>query len=262
MAAPRDDQGDDGSAWGNKKHGKFSIKSAYALIADIANRPSEELWKVIWRWQGPNRIRHFLWLAGNDRLPTNDQRTRRNFASDPMCPRCPGQVENSIHVLRDCSFAREVWVATRACAWAKTVADAMERDARSNADPLIRRRVDIAWNPGRSGWWTINSDGAVSLSSGRASAGGLTRDEFGHYVAAFTMNIGRFSITRAELRGAIKGLQIAWEQGLTKVELQVYSSTIIQLVEEEGEPRHQHAMEVLEFRDIFARDWDVRLRHV
>ncbi|CAN1336488.1 Putative ribonuclease H protein At1g65750, partial [Linum perenne] len=50
--------------------------------------------------------------------------------------------------------------------------------------------------------------------------------------------------------------------GLTKVELQVDSSAIVQLVEEEGEPRHQHAMEVLEFRDLFARDWDVRLRHV
>ncbi|CAN1850420.1 Putative ribonuclease H protein At1g65750, partial [Linum perenne] len=128
--------------------------------------------------------------------------------------------------------------------------------------PLFRRRVDIAWNPGRSWWWTINSDEALSLSLGRASAGGLIRDEFGHCVAAFTMNIGRFSITRAELRGAIKGLQKTSKLGLTKVELQVDSSAIVQLVEDEGEPRHQHAMEVLEFRDLFARDWDVRLRHV
>ncbi|CAN1331699.1 Putative ribonuclease H protein At1g65750 [Linum perenne] len=268
----------------------------------------------------PNRIRHFLWLAGNDRLLTNDQRTRRKFASDPTCPRCTGQVENSIHVLRDCSFAKEVWsrtggfdqnapnwsgprqdwlrsflssddglafgvicwslwkqrnarifansndsagtVASRACAWAKTVAEAMDRDARAVGVSPIRRQVDIAWNPGRSGWWTVNTDGAVNVNTGRASAGGLIRDEFGHCVAAFTMNIGRCSITRAELRGAIRGLQTAWELGLTKVELQVDSSAIVQLVEEEGEPTHQHAMEVLEFRDLVARDWDVRLRHV
>ncbi|CAN1178451.1 hypothetical protein LINPERHAP2_LOCUS33673, partial [Linum perenne] len=50
--------------------------------------------------------------------------------------------------------------------------------------------------------------------------------------------------------------------GLTKVELQVDSSAIVQLVEEEGEPRHQHAMKDLDFRDLVARDWDVRLRHV
>ncbi|CAN1193376.1 Putative ribonuclease H protein At1g65750 [Linum perenne] len=320
MAAPRDDRGDDGWAWGSENHVKFSIKSAYALITDTVRRQSEELWKVICRWKGPNRIRHFLWLAGNDRLLTNDQRTRRNFASDPMCPRCPGQVEDSIHVLRDCSFAKEVWgrtggfdqnvpiwsgsrqdwlrsllssedglafgvicwtlwrqrnvrifansndpagtVAIRACAWEKTVAEAMERDARATGVPPTRRRVDIAWNPGESGWWTINSDGAACLSSGSASAGGLIRDEFGHCVAAFTMNIGRCSITRAELRGAIKGLQVAWELGLSKVELQVDSSAIIQMIEEVGEPKHQHAMEVLEFRDLVARDWDVQLRHV
>ncbi|CAN1178609.1 hypothetical protein LINPERHAP2_LOCUS33766 [Linum perenne] len=41
------------------------------------------------------------------------------------------------------------------------------------------------------------------MGTGTAAAGGLIQDEFGHCLAAFTMNIRCCMITRAELRGAI-----------------------------------------------------------
>ncbi|CAN1128007.1 hypothetical protein LINPERHAP2_LOCUS4361, partial [Linum perenne] len=47
-----------------------------------------------------------------------------------------------------------------------------------------------------------------------------------------------------------------------EVELQVNSTTVIKLVEAEGEPLHQHAMEVLDLRELLHRGWEVRLRHV
>ncbi|CAN1788712.1 Putative ribonuclease H protein At1g65750 [Linum perenne] len=109
MPAPKDEWGDDDWAWGCEKNGRFTIKSAYELILNNQRSATAEVWKTIWRWRGPNRIRHFLWLAGQDRLLTNDQRMRRKQTADPNCPWCPGQIENSIHVLRDCSFAKGVW---------------------------------------------------------------------------------------------------------------------------------------------------------
>ncbi|CAN1182678.1 Putative ribonuclease H protein At1g65750 [Linum perenne] len=55
------------------------------------------------------------------------------------------------------------------------------------------------------------------------------------------MNIGYCSITRAELRGAVTGLRTAWDHGYRKVELQVDSMTVVELVK---------------------NDWEVNIRHV
>ncbi|CAN1815656.1 Putative ribonuclease H protein At1g65750 [Linum perenne] len=54
------------------------------------------------------------------------------------------------------------------------------------------------------------------------------------------MNLGRCSITRAELRGALYGLQKAWELGFRKVLVFMDSTAAI---------------------DIFQTDWEVQLRH-
>ncbi|CAN1747579.1 Putative ribonuclease H protein At1g65750 [Linum perenne] len=58
------------------------------------------------------------------------------------------------------------------------------------------------------------------------------------------------------------GLHIAWDRGLKKVELQVDALTILNLVEAECDPRHQHAMKFMEIRDLLRRDWEIRIRHV
>ncbi|CAN1129782.1 Putative ribonuclease H protein At1g65750 [Linum perenne] len=117
-------------------------------------------------------------------------------------------------------------------------------------------------DPGPSDWMIVNTDEAVNLSTRRAVAGGLIWDELGHCVAAFTMNIGCCSITRAELRGAITSLRAAWDLGFRKVKLQVDSMTVIELVKNEEIPTHQHALEVLDLRDLLRLDWEVNLRHV
>ncbi|CAN1781302.1 Putative ribonuclease H protein At1g65750 [Linum perenne] len=110
MAPPNESRGEDVWAWGGEKDGRFSIRMTYNLISTHSNSSQDECWKIIWKWHGPNRIWHLLWLAGQDRLLANDQRTRMNIATtDPSCPLCPGMIENTIHVLRDCLLAKDVW---------------------------------------------------------------------------------------------------------------------------------------------------------
>ncbi|CAN1187955.1 Putative ribonuclease H protein At1g65750 [Linum perenne] len=106
----------------------------------------------------------------------------------------------------------------------------MRRTDRNLTQTQDRRMADIAWDPGPSGWVTINTDGAVNLGTGRAATGGLIRNEFGHCLAVFTMNIGCCTINRAELRGVITGLCAAWDRGFRKVQLQTDSTTILKLV--------------------------------
>ncbi|CAN1157083.1 Putative ribonuclease H protein At1g65750 [Linum perenne] len=262
MHAPVADSGDDEWAWGCGKDGKFTIKSAYALLCEDEHLNSDALWKTIWGWKGPNRIRHFLWLAGLDKLLTNEQRCRRKHAADPLCPLCLTQIETSLHMLRDCVFAKEVWNQFKALAWTRTVAVAGIRDARTQNGRDSREQVEIAWDPGPPGWTTVNTDGAVNQSSGKAAAGGLARNSSGQCLGAFAMYIGYCSITRAELRGAIQGLRLAWEIGVRRVVLQVDSMTVVQLLDSPGDPMHQHAMEVRDIRELISRDWEVRVRHV
>ncbi|CAN1824281.1 Putative ribonuclease H protein At1g65750 [Linum perenne] len=300
MSPPKPSRGEDEWAWGSEPNGRFSIKSAYDLAANEEPNMdlNQGLWKNTWRWNGPNRVRHFLWLAGHDRLLTNDQRARRMLTSDPHCPICPGQIENTIHILRDCHFAFTVWNElgifnqTEEC-WSanlemwigqllkseKSLCFGIvcwflwkERNARAFSGSTVSARsvaVGVSkWTDvvseaqQRDGWFTINTDGAVENRSGNAAAGGLIRNEHGHCIAAFSMNIGKCSITRAELRGAIKGLNCAWEIGLRKVELQVDSTAVIQLFREEDVPTHQHSMEVMDFQEMLRRDWEIKVRHV
>ncbi|CAN1173372.1 Putative ribonuclease H protein At1g65750 [Linum perenne] len=109
MPPPNHSSGEDDWVWGLEKSGKFTIRSAYNLICQTESLPSESIWNSIWRWNGPNCTRHFLWLAARDRLLTNVTRLRRGMCQEAGCEFCHAGEENSSHVLRECSFAVEVW---------------------------------------------------------------------------------------------------------------------------------------------------------
>ncbi|CAN1128974.1 Putative ribonuclease H protein At1g65750 [Linum perenne] len=124
-----------------------------------------------------------------------------------------------------------------------------------------KAQVDIGWVHGPIGWAVLNTDGSVLPQSNSAAAGGLVRDEFGCCLAAFSGNLGRCSITRAELRGLIVGLDLAWEVGIRKLVARVDSTTVINLINAEEEPSHQHSGEINTLRRLLRQDWEVLLSH-
>lgn len=70
-----------------------------------------EQWRWLWRLNIPQRCKIFLWLALNDRLPTNNSSKSPPFITDPVsssCPFCHGQ-ETLLHLLRDCTRAKNTW---------------------------------------------------------------------------------------------------------------------------------------------------------
>ncbi|CAN0870549.1 Putative ribonuclease H protein At1g65750 [Linum grandiflorum] len=79
MTPPSAELGNDKLVWGLEPNGMFSIKSAYILIKQLNDVDTGKLWRKVWTWQGPNKIRHFLWLASHDRLLTNVERRRRHL---------------------------------------------------------------------------------------------------------------------------------------------------------------------------------------
>ncbi|CAN1138236.1 Putative ribonuclease H protein At1g65750 [Linum perenne] len=141
------------------------------------------------------------------------------------------------------------------------MADALERDRVSPGDGADTRVVNVAWDPGPEGWVTLNSDGLVDYSAGIAAAGGLLRDSEGRCLLAYSMNLGACSITRAEMRGAIEGLQRVWNAGHRRVILKLDSRAAIALLTNGGETMNQHAMETLRFQELQDRDWTLMIQH-
>ncbi|CAN1767765.1 Putative ribonuclease H protein At1g65750 [Linum perenne] len=76
------------------------------------------------------------------------------------------------------------------------------------------------------------------------------------------MNLGKCSITRAELRGAVSGLQLAWERGYRKIQLQLDSQCVVQLLQGDDLEDHAHAATIITARELIRRNWEVQILHV
>ncbi|CAN1725728.1 Putative ribonuclease H protein At1g65750 [Linum perenne] len=109
MEPPVDTLGEDGIMWGSDPRGSFTLKSAYEILATTGHHTEQDIWKTVWRWEGLSRVRHFLWLVAHDRILTNAERRRRHMAAVDDCQRCRSYTEDTLHVIRDCQVAREVW---------------------------------------------------------------------------------------------------------------------------------------------------------
>ncbi|CAN1760424.1 Putative ribonuclease H protein At1g65750 [Linum perenne] len=256
MSPPRASSGSDDWVWGLEKSGMFSIRSAYNIICNHEFAQNPNLWKTVWRWKGPNRITHFLWLAAKEKLLTNEARSRRGLCLGGDCRWCSGEAESTAHVLRDCNFAKAFWQAIgdfdlNTPDWQLNLSEWFQaflasdnglrfgigcwflwraRNERIFAGQRKERQIAVAWKAGPPGWIVINSDGSVLGNRGGAAVGGLLRNEDGQCVEAFAMNLGICSITRAEIRGAIEGIRRAWSGGYRKVEVQMDSQAAIAIL--------------------------------
>ncbi|CAN1782224.1 Putative ribonuclease H protein At1g65750 [Linum perenne] len=153
-------------------------------------------------------------------------------------------------------------LARKSCSWAAAMISALEHMGRSDLVSTSKRKVNIAWDHGPSGWMVLNTDGSVIVPSGSSVGGGLVRDEWSRCRLAFSSNVGTCSITRAELRGIATGLGLAWEAGFKNIVVQADSRAAISLIYAEGPPSHQHGGEIFTIHKLMLRDWEVTIRHV
>ncbi|CAN1153626.1 Putative ribonuclease H protein At1g65750 [Linum perenne] len=109
MSPPKESLGKDSMVWGLEPDGRFSVRSAFQLLSDYSSASADTIWPTIWRWHGPNKVKHFLWIASHNRLLTNEEKGRRHLTNQVFCPRCSSVSESISHVLLDCQFAVQVW---------------------------------------------------------------------------------------------------------------------------------------------------------
>ncbi|CAN1827943.1 Putative ribonuclease H protein At1g65750 [Linum perenne] len=146
--------------------------------------------------------------------------------------------------------------------WQGIILNAQEMAAQTrNLTSGVREMSEICWTPAPNPWTTLNTDGSL-LSTGLAGAGGVLRTNGGQVICAFSVNLGRCSITRAEIRGVVEGMQVAWDIGIRKLAIQSDSTTAIRILHDGSRLDHQHANLTRRFRNMLGWNWEVTLSHV
>lgn len=73
-------------AGNHSRNNDFSVASAYEYLGNNNAHASARIWKNIWGWSEPQRIKTFLWLAASGKFLTNLERCRRHFTDMATCP--------------------------------------------------------------------------------------------------------------------------------------------------------------------------------
>ncbi|CAN1291551.1 Putative ribonuclease H protein At1g65750 [Linum perenne] len=173
----------------------------------------------------------YLWRARNDRIFSGKEVTAAEVAACSTC-------------------------------WQAAITADLNRNSKMLESRPEREKADVVWDPGPAGWMTLDSDASADRRRGKATIGGLLQDCNGRCIFAYSMNLGACSITRTEMRGAIKGLTRAWEAGYRRIIVQIDSRAAIALLKGEGDQTHQHGMESAQFQELLRRDWQVLLKHI
>lgn len=97
-------------AWNLSNDGEFSLWSAYVAVARHQYKPNPPIFRSIWNWSGPERMKLLLWRVSKSVLLTNDEWSRRGLTMDASCPCCSASLESIPHVLRDFPVATTVWM--------------------------------------------------------------------------------------------------------------------------------------------------------
>jgi hypothetical protein len=110
-------------AWVAEKHGQYSVRSAYKLLAcrDAQNRDNrgnhsstsfandDPLWKVHWKLSVPPKVRVFWWWVVNDFIPCRANLHHRHIEQLSTCEVCGAKSESTFHALTECTFAKIFW---------------------------------------------------------------------------------------------------------------------------------------------------------
>ncbi|CAN1787165.1 Putative ribonuclease H protein At1g65750 [Linum perenne] len=283
MELPGDTLGEDGIIWGPDPRGRFTLKMVYEILDGVGHHTEQAIWKTIWRWAGPSRVRHFLWLVAHDRILTNVERRRRHLTDTNECHSLQDWLLKGLkHPEFNLTFGIVIWILWKArneatfenklatsyqlrlrvLYWITEVRETMKADSQVASKATSRRvEVHIGWKAGPTDSITINTDGSVLHPHSHAAAGRILHNHLGRPICTFAANLGCCSIMRAELRAAEFGLMIAWDKGFKKIHLQLDSLAGITTIVGDQEKDSRHGRTLDSINELRGRDWEVTISH-
>ena len=108
----------DKQVWLPTPQGTFSTRSAYKLLAGVSSQvlPScssldrnHLMWNSIWNLQVPHKVKHMIWRATHNALPSLYNLWRRKVVRSVLCSSCKSDSEDIVHVLWSCGSLIPIW---------------------------------------------------------------------------------------------------------------------------------------------------------
>ena len=99
--------------WLLKRRGTYSIKSAYRYLTSRSTLVFEDVnpivWNNIWSLQVSSKVKFLVWCACSNCLPIKSALRTRHVDIVEMCLMCNAELEDTLHVLVKCIYAKSVW---------------------------------------------------------------------------------------------------------------------------------------------------------
>lgn len=99
--------------WRYEKLGNYSVKSSYLIMQNMANESNtasnSRFWRKLWNLKIPNKVKHFLWRALSNCLPTKVLLLTKRVQVNASCAMCNDSHESIMHILVLCPFAVDNW---------------------------------------------------------------------------------------------------------------------------------------------------------
>ena len=105
-------RGKDTLIWAETDSGKYSTKSAYKPLSTHATSlapgtfdptANNTSWSNIWTVNVPNKVKHFIWRACHEPLPTKNLLIRK-VTRNSVCERCQSETKDTVHALWGCQL--------------------------------------------------------------------------------------------------------------------------------------------------------------
>ncbi|KAJ1393932.1 Ribonuclease H-like superfamily [Sesbania bispinosa] len=246
---------DDPDSWSWKENVdlKYSAKSIYLWLHDQRGTvPRDGAWHWVWRIRAPKKVHFMIWLVLQNSLPTKSLLVRRHIFTDATCPCCIDHDETILHCLRDYIFAKGVWsrlgLFEHADFLCEDVVFWLKRNVIGPNSILFLSTIWWIWRWRNNfifsldrwdisivsvppeGTAKLNVDGSFLRDSRSISTGCVLGDARGDWVYGFSCKEGNGSILEAELLVARRGLDMAWNRGITKVICESNSLEVIHLL--------------------------------
>ncbi|XP_061347266.1 uncharacterized protein LOC133292825 [Gastrolobium bilobum] len=107
---PGVNDGPDSKYWDLDGENTITVRAIYkALVGqELISGLADGRWQWVWDWNGPQRIKLFMWKVCHKKLLTRS-RTALWGTGTESCPICREESETLLHAIRDCHEAKSVW---------------------------------------------------------------------------------------------------------------------------------------------------------
>ncbi|KAL2924928.1 hypothetical protein RDABS01_007217 [Bienertia sinuspersici] len=138
---------EDGRFWSPVKYGEYTVKSGYwlAKLGHLSgageNEEEKNLWRSVWKVEGPPKLSHFLWRGCKGSLAVRECLQRRHMIEEAKCMLCSQEDEAIIHVVFDCPHIADIWGQCEEIEPIKSAPSTSFKESRSS----ISKIGTIAW---------------------------------------------------------------------------------------------------------------------